>query len=364
MIKLDAQNQYSLFVDSKSGLGSLPKEAGVRLITAKTPTVVAASANGHRSIQDMWRMSRALSDRALDVLLFPTVYSYVPVISRAKKLVVIHDVIAETYPSLTLPSAASRLFWKTKVALGRFQADAIVTVSDYSRQSILNRWRIARDRVFVVGEASDPVFRLLDHPEPSPHLKSLGVDQNVRTILYVGGFSPHKNLEMLVNVFAKFAARKTYSDVRLVMVGDYKKDVFHSYFETIRAQVDRHGISDRVIFSGYLPDEELVVLLNLSTALVLPSLIEGFGLPAIEAASCGCPVIATSSSPLPALLGGGGIYIDPTSPEELETALFRVLDSEAVRHKMRREGVAAASQLNWDSAARQMISLMHKVVQQ
>ena len=363
MVKLDTENHYSLVVDSSRNLDMLPSGVDARLVEAGSPTAIAASSTGHRSIQDMWRMSRALSDPAFDVLLFPTVYSYVPVVSRAKKMVMIHDVIAETYPSLTLPTVAARVFWKTKVALGRFQADAIITVSDYSRQGILKRLKIAPDRLFVVGEASDPVFRVLDNPRLTPNLKSLGIVANRLTLLYVGGFSPHKNLELLVEVFAKLAAREAYSDVCLVMVGNYQKEVFHSSFETVRAQVESKGIADRVVFTGYLPDEELVVLLNLSTALVLPSLIEGFGLPAVEAAACGCPVIATSSSPLPGLLAGGGIYIDPTSPEQLEGALLSVLESEALRHRMRNEGIAAASRLTWDSAARQMINLIQKVVQ-
>ena len=364
LLRLDTENQYSLFFDSNQDLEMLPEEAEIRLVRAGAPTAEAASANGHRSIQDMWRMSQALSDRAFDILLFPTVYSYVPVISRAKKLVVIHDVIAETYPSLTLPTGAARLFWRTKVALGRLQADAIITVSEYSRQSIVQRWKISRDRVFVVGEASDPVFRVLDHPQLTPHLKSMGISDSGRTIVYVGGFSPHKNLEMLARVFAKLASREAYSDIRLVMVGEHKKEVFHTYFGTIKAEAERLGITDRVVFAGYLSDEELVVLLNLSTCLVLPSLIEGFGLPAVEAAACGCPVIATKESPLPGLLVGGGLYIDPSSPEQMEDALIRVLESEGLRRQMRNDGIAAASRLTWNSAAQQMISLIKKVVTQ
>ena len=123
----------------------------------------------------MWKMSRALSRPDFDLLLFPTIYSYVPVISRAKKIVMIHDIIAETYPRLTLPKLSSRLFWRTKVGLGRRQADAIVTVSDYSQQGIMRRFNLTREQVFVVGEASDPVFRVIAKPQLSPHLRSLGI---------------------------------------------------------------------------------------------------------------------------------------------------------------------------------------------
>jgi len=97
---------------------------------------------------------------------------------------------------------------------------------------------------------------------------------------------------------------------------------------------------------------------------VLPSLMEGFGLPAVEAAACGCPVIATTSSPLPTLLGGGGLYIDPNKPEELEGALNRLLKSESLRQQMREAGLAAARKLTWDAAAQQMINLIQRVAEQ
>ncbi len=364
LVRLDVKNHYTFFMDSTEGMETVPREVQVQVVRTSAPTTIAASSTGHRSARDMFRMSLALSSQGFDLLLFPTVYTFVPVFNRAKKIVIIHDVIAENYSHLTLPSTTARLLWKVKVALGRWQADAIVTISDYSREEILKRFRIAPERIFVVGEASDPAFRLLDHPMPTPRLDALGVTGNGRSVVYVGGFSPHKNLEPLISVFGKLASQGAFSDARLVMVGEYEKEVFHSYFGTIKKQVDELGISDRVIFTGYLPDEELVVLLNLSTVLVLPSLMEGFGLPAVEAAACGCPVVATTASPLPKLLGEGGLYVNPAEPKELEVALTRVLESESLRRQMREAGLAAASQLTWDAAAQQMMSLIQKVMVQ
>lgn len=361
LVRLDAENRYTLFIDSNENHESLPPEAEIRMVRATEPTARAASSNGHRSYRDMWKMSRALSGPDFDLLFFPTIYSYVPVISRAKKIVMIHDIIAETYPRLTLPKLSSRLFWRTKVGLGRRQADAIVTVSDYSQQGIMRRFNLTREQVFVVGEASDPVFRVIAKPQLSPHLRSLGINPNNRLAVYVGGFSPHKNLEPLVRTFAKLASQQTNSDIRLVMVGENEKEVFHSYFGSIKKLVDELGIRDKVVFTGYVTDDDLAILLNLSTVLVLPSLIEGFGLPAVEAAACGCPVIATTASPLPNLLGRGGIYIDPSKPEQMATALARVLESGSLRRRMRDAGIEAVRQLTWEAAARQMKDLIEKI---
>ena len=342
LVDADRSDRYTLFLDSTEAAEPTPAECRVRLLRPRVPTVQAAAANGRRSLGDMWRMSRALSAPEFDVLLFPTVYSYVPVWSRARKLVMVHDVIAETYPQLTVPRPAARFFWNAKAAMGRMQADALITVSDYSKQCIVERFRIHPDRVYVVGEAADPVFRPLESPVPGPKLESLGLRAGRRTIVYLGGFSPHKNLEALVDAFAHLATRPEFADVALVMVGETSQDAFHTYFGTIAAQVDRLGLGGRVIFTGYLSDEDAVVLLNIASVLVLPSLMEGFGLPAVEAAACGCPVIATKASPLAGLLGDGGIFIEPRG-NEIVRALEHVLSSEAVRRRMRQSGLAAAA---------------------
>src|SRR5215475_8403299 len=117
LVRIDRGNRYVFFLDSDAHCPVLAAEAEIRLVRNSMPATLAASTNGHRSVTDLWRMSRAMSDRQFDLLLFPTIYSYVPVFSRAKKIVIIHDVIAEKYPQLTLPHLLQRLFWRAKVAL-------------------------------------------------------------------------------------------------------------------------------------------------------------------------------------------------------------------------------------------------------
>jgi glycosyltransferase involved in cell wall biosynthesis len=361
LLRRDDSNRYVFLLDAEPSIWSLPAEADVRLIKTSLPAAMAASADGHRPISDLWRMSRALSAREFDLLLFPTVYSYVPVYSRAKKVVMIHDVIAETFPNLTVPKMASRFFWNAKVALGRWQADAIVTVSEYSRQCILDHFQTSPERVFVVGEASDSTFRLIDDLQPNAAIRSLGIEAGQRSVVYVGGFGPHKNLDRLLTGFAAIASRREFADAKLILVGEYEKEVFHSSFQRIKSRSQELGLSGRVFFTGYLADEDLVILLNLATVLVLPSLMEGFGLPAVEAAACGCPVIATKASPLPSLLGEGALYIDPTDQRDLELALERVLTSGELRERMRIAGLAAAKRLTWEAAADQLREVFHRL---
>ena len=361
LVTLDRDNDYVFVLDAPPAAAPLPRGATARLVRAGAPTALAASSRGHRAAGDMWRMSRALSSRDFDVVLFPTIYSYVPVLTRARKIVVVHDVIADTYPRLTLPSLTARAFWKAKVAAGLRQADALVTVSDFSRAGIVRRFGIGAERIAVVGEASDPVFRRLPRAPLTPRLREVGVPDAGRLVVYVGGFSPHKNLEPLVDAVAALGKRPGLEDLRLVMVGEHEREVFHSYFDVVARRVAAAAFSDRTIFTGYLPDDDVVVLLNRSAVLALPSLIEGFGLPAVEAAACGCPVVATTASPLPGLLGDGGIYVDPHDAGGLAAALERVLTSAALRESMGKAALDAAGRLTWDAAARQMLAVIRAV---
>jgi len=212
----------------------------------------------------------------------------------------------------------------------------------------------------VVGEAADPIFRRLDKPVPGPNLLRVGVDGSRRMALYVGGFSPHKNLEALITAFSRIAARTEFADLLLVMVGDTTGDAFLTCVGALKAQIDALGLGERVIFTGYLDDEDVVVLMNRSSVLALPSLMEGFGLPAVEAAACGCPVVATRESPLEKLLGEAGIYVGPDAAG-IEEAMVRVLSSEELQAHMRTCGLAAARCLTWQAAAGQMMNVIDRV---
>jgi glycosyltransferase involved in cell wall biosynthesis len=361
LVRCDRRNHYTFFLDGGNPVEPLPREVEVVQVNTEAPTATAAAADGNRSLVDMLQMSRELSNAKFDLVFFPSIYSYVPVFSRARLVVVIHDAIAETYPQLTLPSKKARWFWKAKVSLGRRQADAIVTVSNYSRQMLAVHFHIDPDNIFVAGEAADPVFRLLPDPLPTPHMHSLGISRQDRLVVYVGGFGPHKNLETLVLAFSRLAKMPEFANARLVMVGENRREVFHSSYSKITSLVQVLGLEGRFLFTGFLPDEELVVLLNLASVLALPSFMEGFGLPAVEAAACGCPVVATTASPLPELLGDAGLYVEPENTSGWEAALRQVLASRELREKMRAAGLQAVSRLTWEAAAGQMLDVFKKV---
>jgi glycosyltransferase involved in cell wall biosynthesis len=309
----------------------------------------------------MWKVSRALSSPVYDLVIFPTVYTYVPILSAAKKILFIHDVIPEHYPGLTLPTRRSRLFWKIKSFVGRHQADSIVTVSEYSKYKILETFHLDQRKVDVVGEAPDPIFHVLPEPNCLQMLQKLGIPVESRIILYVGGFGPHKNVNLLVRAFGEFIKASRFSETRLVLVGESEAEVFYSAVDNLREKIRELGLEQRVIFTGYLDDQDLVRMFNCAEVFVLPSLIEGYGLPAVEAAACGCPVIATRESALGPVFGEEGLFFNPEDVHELVELLIRVFDSRDLREQLKRSGLKAVSKLSWDTAASQLAEVIQRV---
>ncbi len=363
-LAIDRENEYTFFIDSKNEEFPLPTHcAEVIRADCGVPTSKAAGADGRRSLRDMWSLSRTINRQKLDLFFFPSVYSYVPLRRALPKIVAVHDVIPELYPDLVFPTLRSKLYWRAKVKLACAQAKLILTVSEYSRRCLAKYLSIEPSRLRVVNEASDPAFRRLEGRYHGDLLGTMGISSETRFLAYVGGFSPHKNLALLVDVFHELQLQSQFADLRLLLIGDYERDVFYSCYKQIAAQVQQAGLQGKVLFTGYLDDQVLVVLLNLAQALVLPSFCEGFGLPAIEAAACGAPTVVTTNSPMPELLGRGTIGVEPDDRAGLLTALSWILGDPAKQQAMRKAALAAAARLSWDNSARQLLDIFEEIGQ-
>ena len=132
----------------------------------------------------------------------------------------------------------------------------------------------------MIQEAAAPIFK----PDKAPErlddiLCELGVSPPLPYLMHVGGLSPHKNLEFLIDVFADVLAKPEHSLLRLLLVGDYAGDGFYSSLDSIRERIERRQVSSQVILTGYVSDSDLVHLYNGALALMYPSYEEGFGLP-------------------------------------------------------------------------------------
>jgi glycosyltransferase involved in cell wall biosynthesis len=321
------------------------------VVKTRVPPTVAAAAGGGRSPADMWAFTRATSRAKLDVFYSPSVYGYFPLPPGLPAAVTIHDAIAERFPHLTLPSARDRWFWNAKVWLAVRQARLILTVSEHAAGQIAQYLRVAPGKLRVTLEGVAPAYVPSEtRGDIERTAAAVGLPPGGRWLIYVGGFGPHKHVDVLVQAHAAASARIGNPTLSLILVGP-SQDAFHDDVAGIRRTVEACGSTARVFWPGYLPDDTVRHLHSGALALVLASAAEGFGLPAVEAARCGTPVIATLESPLPQVLEGGGLFVAPSDVEALTQAIVTMATDEARRAAMGRRALERASVLSWERSA-------------
>lgn len=280
---------------------------------------------------------------------------------RLPAVITIHDAIPERFSQLTFPSPRSRLFWRMKVRLALIQSRLVLTVSDHAANELVRVLGIARDKLRVALEAPSPEY----HPSNSnaevvAAAERVGLPAGARWFVYLSGFNPHKNVPAIVRAHAALAAELGAAAPYLLLVGTREGDVFQTEGVDIPAEIEKGGASHLVKWTGFVEDEVLRDLHSGSLNLVLVSESEGFGLPAIEAAACGTPVIATTDSPLPDLLQRGGIFVRPGDDAALLSAMQTFATDEKKRRELGANALAAARKLTWDRGARAVLAAIRE----
>jgi glycosyltransferase involved in cell wall biosynthesis len=362
MAALGREHEFLCLLDRQAASGFRLTGANVRPVVVDqgvSPTA-AASASSYRSPVDMLRLSRALARESPDVFFSPSVYTYFPVPRRLPAVVTIHDAIVERYPRLTLPSRRARLFWAAKVRFALWQARLVLTVSEFAAREIADVHRVPRARIRVALEAPSDAYRPSESAADVDAARTrVGLSPGARWLTYVGGFNPHKNLDVLVRAHAA-AQRQLDRPLDLLLIGTLNRDVFHGNLDAVRGTIRQCGTGSLVRWPGFLPDAEIRHLHSGAVALVLPSANEGFGLPAIEAAACGTPVIATTASPLPDLLEGGGLFVAPGNETDLTAAIVRLARDETLRREMGDQARRRAAALSWARGARMALDALEE----
>jgi glycosyltransferase involved in cell wall biosynthesis len=363
MVALSPADTFVCFLDERAAEAFTLEGPQVerRIVQMGQSPTIAAAANGSRSPIDMLRLTRAVGGAGLDVFFSPSVYTYFPLPPFLRAVVTVHDAIVERFPELTMPGWRDWLFWRMKMKLALAQSQLILTVSDFAASEIRTVLKVDPSRIRVAVEAPAQVYGVPnDDAEVRAESARLGLPAGARWFMYVGGFNPHKNIDTLVKAHAELARRSGADAPHLILVGPTGGDVFHGNLEQIRQLITAEGTAPLVHWPGFIPDERLRLLHAGALALVLPSACEGFGLPAVEAAACGAPVIATTESPLPQLLDGGGIFVRPGDLGGLIAAFETMTYDEAARRAMAACATTRAGELSWGRCARAALDALRE----
>lgn len=289
----------------------------------------------------------------LDLLHCPV--SVRPFISPCPVVITIHDLIFLRYPKSYHP--AKQIYLRAMSRWSARRATHIIAVSEATRQDAIELLGVSPRRVTTIHNGVGEQFVPLPAEEVERFRHKHGLSG--RTILYLGTLEPRKNITLLLNAFKEIEARPEYADVKLIIGGSKGW-----YYEEIFATAERLGLTgtDRLRFLGRVPDEELPLWYNVADVFAYPSLYEGFGLPPLEAMSCGTPVVVSNTSALPEVVGDAGVLLDPEDASGWAMALMDLLSNRAKAQELAARGLRQAQKFTWQRAAEETLQVYRQAL--
>ena len=234
-------------------------------------------------------------------------------------------------------------------------AARIITGSEFSRSAIARAYSLDPERITVVPNAANPFFRVVNR---EASLKR--VHEKFRFdgpfVLYVGDLQPRKNHIGLIEAFSRLIKTKPQLPHRLIITG---QDTW--FGGRVREAAKNSGVGDRISFTGFVSDEDLLRLYNACDCFVFPSLYEGFGIPILEAMACGRAVACANTSAMPEVADGAGLLFDPSQPDEIARAIRDILIDGELRSRMERLGLQRAAGFSWQKSAQLTLQVYEQV---
>ncbi len=274
-----------------------------------------------------------------------------PPFSFVPDVVTIHDILFETHPELFEGAFSARSVGLIRRSARR--AAVVLTVSEFSRRALVERYRLPPEKVLVTLNGVDrEAFRPMG-TEPA------GIRERYRLdgpfVLFVGRIEPRKNLPRLIRAFSRVRGR-IGGGIRLVIAG---QEDFRSA-EVFR-EAERQAEAS-VVFLGAVPDADLPALYNLAEALAYPSLAEGFGILVLEAMACGTPVVASPRGALPEVGGDAVLWVEPEDEEAIAEGIERIVTDNDLRERLRAAGSSRAALFEWKETARGTLEAYRRAV--
>ena len=345
VLLLDNKNEYVLLIRPEDKKDISLKSDNLELIEADIEWF---------GVKEQTDLLKLINEIKPDLVHF-TNFNF-PVAYKGKFVITIHDLTLLHFKNYR-SSLASKVFYRLKdqvmrnvvLKQGIGKAGAVIVPTEYVKEDVAKTFKTRRNKIHVTYEAVDK-----DFATPRINLEKYGI--NKPFILYTGNAYPHKNLERLILAFGRLITKYLF-DYQLVIVG--KKDSFH---ESLENAVEEASLQDRVIFTGYVSDNELAGLYKYSKLYVFPSLSEGFGLPPLEAMAHDLPVVSSNSTCLPEVLGDAAEYFDPRNISEMANSMLSVLSDEKLAKTLVAKGKKQVRKYSWKNTAKETLDIYNKVL--
>ena len=336
--QVDQSSEFTAYVSSPDAATAVPQRFDTRHVSAN-PFV--------RLGIDLPRALRRERPNLLHVQYTAPLWCPVPVV------VSVHDVSFLEHPEYFTRQRRAQLRWSVQRTVR--QAAAIVTGSSFSRDRILAAYPVAAEKVHIVPDAASTTFRPLSRDRARARMiERFGF--RFPFVLSVGDLQPRKNQIGLIAAFSQLLKSEPKLTHHLVLAG---KDTWFS--DRVREAARDSGVEDRIHFTGFVTDEDLLQLYNACDCFVFPSFYEGFGIPILEAMACGRAVACANTSSMPEVADGAGLLFDPYQTPEITRALRDILLDSELRGRMERLGVQRAAVFSWQRTAELTLDVYRSV---
>ena len=301
------------------------------------------------SLRELVSIAWQVRDLRGDVFHAPH-YVY-PLMLPCPGVVTIHDCIHLRFPQ-QFPKPGSNLYARMMIRRAVAKSDRVLTVSEATRADLVELVNADPSKIEVIPHGCDPYFlETVDDRELSNVAKKYSLARPF--LLSVANIKPHKNLKRLLESFGQL--RRDYDDLDLVIAGG-------DFYPELQAACESYGVKDRVRQLGFLKKKDLRALYNLARIFVFPSLYEGSGLPPLEAMACGTPVVASSNSAIPEVVGHNGLLVNPYRVDAITEAIRSLLEDSSFRNKLGAQGKIRAQEFDWNESARRVLDVYREVV--
>ena len=329
--ELDNRNEYLLLSGNKELMDFSTRFRNIKFIKCNIPLY---------SLQEQFAIPSILKREKVELYHSPTFTA--PVHQPCKTIMTVYDII-----HLIFGNSIHKLYYKLIVKKAMMKSACIITVSENSKKDIVNWFNIPHEKIYVIYCGVDKRFKPSQDKSSREELKERYGGIFDRYILFVGNQKPHKNLGAVISAFER--AVKIWGFKHCLVIAGIKKGFLN-------------GMNNKIIYVDIDNDGDLIRLYQSADLLLFPSLYEGFGLPALEAMACGCPVVASNVASLPEVCGDAAYYVAPDNIENIAEGMYKVLTDNELRQSLIRKGIERAKLFNWEKSAKEHLKVFEDIL--
>ncbi len=358
LARIDKQNQYAIFL-RKSNWDYLKLPSNFKKVKADIPWY---------SLAEQIKMPNIYNKENLDLLHVP--HFNVPIIYKGKFVVTIHDLIHHQFSEYAATTKSPLVFKVKRFAYKKIISSAIkrsrkiIAPSNFVKGEIIKNFHVNPNKIVVTYEAAEEEYG--ENPNSKIQTPNLLKRYKIKTpfIIYVGNAYPHKNLDVLLQAFKIIGNWKLEREALLRKIGNLKlvivcsRDVFASRMQN---KIKSLGLEDSVIMTGYIPAEDLSAIFKQASTYTFPSLVEGFGIPGLNAMAAGVPVAASNIETLKEIYSDAAIYFDPNDPGDIANEIIKIVSDGKIRSSQIKKGREQIKKYSWKQMAQETLKVYEEI---